>query len=589
MCGIFAYCGEQCHAGSLVLKGLKQLEYRGYDSWGVTWLPSATDELLVEKRVGKIGTSHIVDSQPAGLALGHTRWATHGGVTVANAHPHLNQTKTLALVHNGIVENYLSLKNKLQQHGYVFSSETDTEVVLHLLEKNLQQHDFLHAAQKTFQACTGLNAFVVVYVPTQEMIAFSNGSPLVFGKTKSSYLVASDAVALSEYCQQVYFLEANDFLHIRQQKTKLYSLPNLHPKKVVMKKLEFVFQDTDIGNYPSFLAKEIAEQPLIIDSITDRLVSQIKRYARHDLNQGFLVGCGTAYHAALLGSYFFAKLCNQYVAAVTGSEFYAWRDAIDELKHVTFLSQSGETIEITEHLSYVKSKKVSYGAIVNRSGSTLERLSPAKIKLGVGPEQSVLATKSYTAMVTTLFLLAHERAGTTVHASSLLHIASKAAKKIISPLFVKKHVVPLAKILAKKKHIFIIGRGAAYPLALEAALKLKESTYIHAEGFAAGELKHGAIALIESGTPCVVFVLDDEHKQAVLSSAMEVKARGALVIGIACENNQVFDYFIPVSNVGVLTVLPAIMSVQLLALHITQLLGNDPDKPRNLAKSVTVR
>lgn len=589
MCGIFAYSGELCEAGQLVLKGLKQLEYRGYDSWGVTWLPSTADELVVEKSVGKIGTSHIADSHPAGLALGHTRWATHGGVTVANAHPHLNQSKTLAIVHNGIVENYQSLKIELLRKGYIFSSETDTEVVLHLLEENLKDTDLLHAAQKTFSFITGLNAVVVVYVPTQEIIAFRNGSPLVFGKNTQSNLLASDSIALSEYCHSAYFLEDGDLLQIKNKKALLYTATNLHRKKIRMTKLEFGISEIEVGNYSSYLAKEIAEQPQIILHAADQLGSQIKKYAKTISNDLILVGCGTAYHAALLGTYYFARITHLQVAAMTGSEFYTWRGILDATQFVIFLSQSGETIEITEHLPYLQATHIPYGAIVNRVGSTLERTSTIKIMLGVGPEQSVLATKSYSAKVIALFLLAHEYVGTIAYAKKLLRLSSVAAEAVLAATYVKKHISPLAKILAKQTHIFIIGRGLTYPLALEAALKLKEATYIHAEAFAAGELKHGAIALIEKGTPCIVFTFDDELDQTIISSAMEVKSRGAFVIGIGSNHNTVFDYFIPITNVGELTILPAIIVIQILTLHIALLLGNDPDKPRNLAKSVTVR
>ncbi len=590
MCGIFAYLGNRHDAYNLVFQGLKQLEYRGYDSWGTAWSSNLRKEQFsFEKHPGRINPHLLPKNHPSSLALGHTRWATHGGATTQNAHPHLTTSRQIALVHNGIIENNQILKNELINKGYRYASQTDSETALHLLEEYLKNHDFLHACNLVFNQVTGLNAFVIANHATQEIIASSHGSPLVFCQTPEGIFIASDAVALSQHCQRAYFLRGGDLLHLTPQHFKLYSGSSLTPKLPTWKKLDFSVSDTSRQQYSSFLEKEIHEQPTIIRRYAHQSFPSIKNLASKLSSPITLLGCGTSYHAALLGTYFFSHIARHRSRAIIGSEFSSWKHEFNQTDCLILLSQSGETIDLVEHLTYLIDSHIPFASIINRVGSTLDQASPAKILLEIGPEQSVLATKSYLAQLCVLFLLANQLNGTTAQAKAILNQASQACLKVIHPDFVQSYISPVAQHLKSRQHLYILGKGLAYPLALEAALKIKESTYIHAEAFAAGEFKHGPLALITSSSPCLVFAFKDNQSATVISNAIEAKTRGATIIGVGNQSNPVFDYFIPVDDLDLLTVFPSIICLQLLTLQLTKLLGNDPDKPKNLAKSVTVK
>jgi len=590
MCGIFAYTGSRNDAPEIVFKGLKQLEYRGYDSWGIAFVPkNAKRDFIIEKHVGKISFASLKNQENSSLAVGHTRWATHGGVTILNAHPHFDSKKEIAIVHNGIVENYQDLKKILLKKGYLFTSETDTEVVAHLIEDFLKKTDFKDAVHKAFLKLLGLNAFAVIHKKTNEIIIIRRGSPLALGFTKDGYYVASDVTAMAEYTNSVYFLDDNDMVVCTPTKARRYDVKNLKEKKIMWQRLSFLAQDLSKGKFKHFMLKEISEQPKMLSVLSNQLSLQIHKYTKNLKKESLFVGCGTAYHAALAGTYLFSLIAKKRTAAVIGSEFAYSLPFVDRNLFVSFISQSGETIDIIEHALVLKKRKIPFGTIVNRLGSTLERATDKKILLSAGPEQCVLATKSFTAKLGVLFLLAHELAGTKENGYKELKDAICKIPTILSPRFKNKYLKPLAKKLVKKEHIFVIGRGISYPIALEAALKIKEVTYIHTEGFTGGDLKHGIIALIEKDTPCIVFAPHDETYESIISNAMEVKSRGGFIIGISDKPNGVFDFYVPIENVGVCSMISNIIAIQLLAYRMALLLGNDPDKPRNLAKSVTVK
>lgn len=588
MCGIFGYVGHGNDGAEKILNGLKTLEYRGYDSWGVAIERSS--KILVEKHVGKIGEAQLKDTAwPTQLGLGHTRWATHGGVTVQNAHPHLSSDGKFAVVHNGIIENFQELKDQLVARGVVFTSETDTEVFIQLLTENTRSYPPAVAFQKTFSAIQGLNAFVVLSLVDHKLYAVRKGSPLVIGKGKDGYYLASDAAALARHASQVFFIEdqqlvelSDTICHVSDLQTGQQVIPNWQPH-------HFTKEELTKGSYAHFLLKEIHQQPTVLQAILTSLDTQLTNYAKKLPNDDFFVGCGSAFHACLTASYFFPLIAKQLVRALPASEFTTTRELLTPDQFVTFVSQSGETIDVIEHLSFLKDKGVPFGALVNRLGSTLERTSTDKLLLPAGVEQAVLATKSYTAMVAVLFLLAHAKVGTLERGKKLLMETISAIQKVLVPSYEKEYLLPLATKLQSATQIFVIGRGNSYPVALEAALKLKEVTYIHTEGFAGGELKHGVIALITPDTPCIVFAPDDEESSAVLSNAQELKSRGAYIIGIGPHSKPVFDSFLPVETHGLLSAVSLAVPIQLLAYHLAVLRGNDPDKPRNLAKSVTVK
>lgn len=589
MCGIFAYSGDRLDAQDIVITGLKQLEYRGYDSWGVACIPQEKNQtLLVEKHLGKIGAAESGDRRDSKTAIGHTRWATHGGVTLANCHPHLDIEAEIAVVHNGIIENADVLRKKLQSSGYVFLSDTDTEVSVYLLKEHMKTLGLVASARAAFAQLEGLNAFVVLHRPTQQLIAYRKGSPLAVTSSADGTFIASDAAALAEYSDKVLFLEDEEVLWCQKGKITLFAPHSTQEIAVRWEPLQYSVQDMEKGEYDHFLLKEIAEQPRVLQTLASN-PSQIRNYAEELAESLVFVGCGSAYNAALLGSYFFAQHSHQRVQVFIGSEFEHWRDALSEDSFVTFVTQSGETIDLVEKAQYLKKTDKRFGVLVNRVGSTLERLSQHKLLLSAGPEQCVLATKSYMAMVAALYLLAQERVGNVAAGCKEVQAAAQAIPKLMQAGYTKKHLEPLIDMLCKQSHIHILGRGASYPLALEVALKIKEVTYIPTEGMAGGELKHGSIALIDEGAVCIVIILDEQEKQAILSNAQELKARGAFIIGVSPWADEVFDAFIPVPDCGELSVLPALVPLQLLAYRMALQLGNDPDKPRNLAKSVTVK
>ncbi len=585
MCGIFGYLGDQTNAGNLVLDGLKSLEYRGYDSWGVV-VKQQNRKLHIEKHVGKIGDATL-PLLKSSSGIGHTRWATHGGVTESNSHPHLDCNREIIIVHNGIIENYAELKQKLQsKHRYL--SETDSEVFAHLVEeKIINGMDLPQAVLDTFTQTKGLSAIIVYQPNTDKFVAIKNGSPLVFGTKDQEFFLASDSAALTPHTNKVHFLEDNELLTISRSGYQVYDL-KLNPKTISFITLEYSSTDINLGKYPHFMMKEIHEQPFILRKIVQEQESNIQKAATviQKAYGTYFLGCGTAYYAGLAGTYLFSKIAKKHVNASVGSEFTYHKDFLQDKSLVVALSQSGETIDIISSIKDAKEKKAKIMAITNVLGSTLYRMADHRLLLTAGPEKGVLATKSFTAKIAYLYLLAHVlNKSIKTGKTNILKVADE-----IERLLTKKDSIhTLAKKVKSSPHIFILGRGMSYPTALESALKIKEVSYIHAEGFAAGELKHGVIALIEKGTPVIVFNPEDETYEDTLNAAHEVKARGANIIGISSKKHEVYDTFIPISNCGDATIIPHVVVAQLLGYYLAIELGNDPDKPRNLAKSVTVK
>lgn len=607
MCGIFGYVGKQNNAREIVVEGLKRLEYRGYDSWGVAVKKpkSVADDktnlakFIVEKHVGKISDANL-NSKPAlpagrflilnsSLGIGHTRWATHGGVTVENAHPHLDCTKTIAVVHNGIVENYEEIKKRLQKAGHKFFSETDTEVIPHLIEENLKAgKGFSTSVRDAFNVLVGLNAIVVANTVSREIVSAKNGSPLVVGIGKNGIFIASDAAAILKHTKKVIFL-ADQEMAILGEGVKIIKLPNGEGIKKIPQMIDWKIEEAELGKFPHFMLKEIYDQPKVLRNIVQNSTQIIDLAKIVDRAFGtYFVGCGSASYACLAGQYLFSSIAKKHANFALGSEFGYLEDFLTPESLVIALSQSGETIDVIESVGKAREKGSKIVAIVNNLGSTLYRMSDYKILLGAGPEKAVAATKSVTAKLAILVILAFTLAKKSRQGRDLLKGAIEESEKILD----EKNLLKIKKIaekLAGKEHLYIIGRGISYPLALEATLKIKEISYIHAEGFAAGELKHGVIALIEKGTPCLVFAPNDETYNATISGAMEVKSRGGMIIGFSHKNNDVFDHFLPVGDCGVASIIPGAVVSQLLAYFMAVKKGLDPDKPRNLAKSVTVK
>ncbi len=597
MCGIFGYIGKNNNASQITLEGLKLLEYRGYDSWGIAAKPNPKSKIqnpkfIIKKHVGKIGNASLksfIINHKSSIAVGHTRWATHGGVTVKNAHPHLDCTKTLAVVHNGIVENFQELKDDLSKRGHKFISETDTEVIVHLIEDFLKKKGFASSVRDAFNSLKGLNAIVVASSKSSEIIAAKNGSPLIIGIGRDGLYIASDASGILKHTKKVIFLEDNQ-MAILGKAVKLVKLPKGDRLRPHIKTLSFGFKEANIGKYEHFMVKEIYEQPDVIKNIAQNYTDQIRNLA--DLVKmakgTFFIGAGTAFHASLAGAYIFSKIAHKHVNTSVASEFNYLEDFLTKDSLIIALSQSGETIDVVEPLNRAKKKKSKIVAITNSIGSTIYRIADYNVLLNAGVEKAVASTKAYIAKLAIILMLVLFLTEKAKEARTVLLKTAGEIERILSKKNVEK-IKQIAKILYKSKNIYIIGRGISYPSALEAALKIKEVSYIPAEGLAGGELKHGTIALIEKGTPCIVFAPKDETYESVISNAIEIKSRGGLIIGISSQNLPVFDYFVEVKDTKEATFISQIIPSQILAYYLAVEKGYDPDKPRNLAKSVTVK
>ena len=605
MCGIFGYCGNRNDAAKIVFEGLKRLEYRGYDSWGIATQvksqsfdklrmtlskskgQSGKPKIVIEKHVGKISAGKLRNLK-SNLALGHTRWATHGGVTVANAHPHLDCPGEIAVVHNGIIENYQELKKKLTSAGHRFKSETDTETVVHLVEEYAKNKPFAEAVRSAFLDVSGLNAFVFLSADGQ-MVAVKSGTPLVIGLGKGENFICSDPSALLPHTRKATFLVDNEVVELTANKVRIIDARTKKEIKPKITNLNWKLEEIDLGSFAHFMLKEIYEQPRVLRTIAanGRQIRELARVVRN-AHGTFFIGCGTASYAALSGAYLFSKVAKKHVNFSIGSEFNYLEDYLNEKSLVVAVSQSGETIDVVEPAVRAKSKRAKVVALTNVEGSSLYRLADYKVLLNAGPERAVCATKSFCAMVANLIYLTYAVVDKDKEGKEILEIASNAVEEILAPDYISK-IKKLARELKKFHDVYIIGRGISYPTALEATLKLKEVPYLHSEGFAGGELKHGVIALIEKGTPCIVFAPIDETHEAIISNATEIKARGGYIIGISPKQNEVFDFYLPVADVAEASIIVNTVPIQLLAYYLALGKGLDPDKPRNLAKSVTVK
>lgn len=585
MCGIFGVTHDP-DAPNTILSGLKRLEYRGYDSWGI--VTQGKNKLDIERHIGKISDSQT-KLKHSFTGIGHTRWATHGGVTVTNAHPHTDCTGKLAVVHNGIIDNWQELRKKIKKHK--IRSQTDSEIVAHLIEQKLKyQPDFFKAFTSIFKRTTGFNAIIAVHQDFPYLVAAKTGSPLVIGVIKGNNIIASDISSLLPLTHEVIFMEDGQIAKISPASVEVFDIKTLEKIKVKTHHIDWSTDMASKGKFKHFMLKEIIEQSQTIAALLKTKSYEVEHLATliKKADGVFLVACGTASYAALAGQYFFSRLARRQLTPAIGSEFYYHSDFLNKKSLCIALSQSGETIDTLQSVEHAKERGAKIVSLVNVPGSSLSRLSDQTILLDAGPEKAVASTKAFIAKLTLLLMTAYEVAGKPDQAIKDLKQAIISIKKLFTPAYTKK-LKWLAKVITKQESIFVLGRGQSYPAALEIALKIKEVSYIHAEGLPAGELKHGPIALIQRGTPCIILDPQDETSADVLSSAMEVKARGAYVIGISPKNDPTFDVWLPVKKDGEATVFPMIIVGQLLAYYLTLARSFDPDMPRNLAKSVTVK
>ncbi|MDQ5822812.1 MAG: glutamine--fructose-6-phosphate transaminase (isomerizing) [Chloroflexota bacterium] len=598
MCGIFGYTGERTDAANLVFSGLKTLEYRGYDSWGIA--VGTSDGVRTVRDVGKLIAAP--DDMPhSGLALGHTRWATTGAVTEANAHPHRDCTGRFALVHNGIVENYAVLREGLKARGHKFRSETDSEVVAHMLEEEYEalgplpldvESRLAEALRRVSFKLDGLNALAALDVCTGELAAVKNGSPLVVGLGDGATYLASDQAALLAHTDRLVFVRDGQAVSLWPDHASLIDSLTGTPLPLEVEQVRWRPEQAQLNGYNHFLEKEIWEQPALLREIANSGVEQATALASFlaESRNIYFVGCGTAYHAALIGSYLLSTQARRLVTTAYPHEFGKYAPLVKGYDAVLAFSQSGETIDVLDAVREARARGAAIGAMTNVPGSTLTREASFRLMLGAGPERSVLSTKTFTAKVAYMMLAAGIIAGESEAAKATLIEAASDIEALREGTDGRLDAARnVAHYVAPHDHMFLLGRGMGHAMALEAALKIKEVSYIHAEGFAAGELKHGVIALVEPGTPVLVLSPDGADEAHMLTAAGEVKARGAQVIGIGPRNHPAFDFHIPVTARGQAFYLAATAITQRLAYELALLRGTDPDKPRNLAKSVTVR
>ncbi len=613
MCGIVAYMGSK-QAYPILINGLRRLEYRGYDSAGVALLDG--DDLHIHKCQGKVSDleRHVVGKNlQGGLGIGHTRWATHGPPNDVNAHPHQGTSGDLAMIHNGIIENYAAIKEELIHRGHVFKSETDTEVLVHLID-DIQRTDGLDLAQAVRLALDSVvGAYAIVVIDRKDpdvMVAARKSSPLVIGIGEDGdHFIASDATPIVEHTKNVVYLEDGEIAVIHRDKPlKIRNIKN-QDKTPFIQELEMHLEALEKGGYDHFMLKEIHEQPRSIrDSMRGRIdlvkgkvvLGGIKDYEQKFINAKriLIVGCGTSWHAGLVGEYLFEELARIPVEVEYASEFRYRNPIVGEHDIVIAISQSGETADTLAAIELARSRGATIIGICNVVGSSIARVTHAGSYTHAGPEIGVASTKAFTAQVTVLTLMAlmigHKRG--TISGSNfyrLLNELDSIPDKVQKVLGVEAQIKYIADIYKDATNALYLGRGFSFPVALEGALKLKEISYIHAEGYPAAEMKHGPIALIDEAMPVFVIATKGASYEKVVSNIQEVKARKGKIIAIITEGDSVVrslaDHAIEIPDTpDVLVPLLSVIPLQLISYHIAVMRGCNVDQPRNLAKSVTV-
>lgn len=591
MCGIFGYVGTRKNATELTVEGLKSLEYRGYDSWGVAWKQNGV--LDVKKETGKIsGVDGKAFSDNCSLAIGHTRWATHGGVTIENAHPHLNESKTIAVVHNGIFENFEELKKELLGKGHVFTSQTDTEVAPHLIEEYLKETgDFAHAVRLACKRFKGRYAILAVNTESDTLVAARTGSPLIVGVSKGDgYFIASDTPAFLEHTRVVQYIDDGEMVVTNGKDIIFSDIITGEERSKREIEINWTADSRDKGDYAHFMLKEIMDQKESIARAVNQNDSEIETVAKaiREAQGTFLVACGTAAKACMAGEYFFSVVAEHHVNVAPASEFKLYHHFLKKESLMIVVSQSGETADVLEAMQVAKNKGAKVLAIVNVEGSSIERASDYTLHLNAGPERAVASTKALTGQLAVLLLVAYALAGKLQEGKKLLLETCAMINDMLNPRYVER-LAALSERIKHQEDLYIIGKSWNYPMALESAIKIQEVSYIHAEGFAGGELKHGPIALIDQGTPCITLAGKDEVYPDIISNTQQLKARGAFTIGVSPEKNDAFDEWIKVPDAGNAQAIVNIIPIQVLAYELAVQRGKDPDMPRNLAKSVTVK
>ncbi len=601
MCGIIGYIGDR-KACDVIVDGLKRLEYRGYDSVGV--VTDNDGKLYIKKGAGKISELEVklnLSELPGNRGIGHTRWATHGVPDDTNAHPHTDCTGKIAVVHNGIIENYLELKEELIKKGHRFKSDTDTEVIAHLIEEELKtERDFEKALRNALNKLKGSFALGIIYSEDKEHLYFvRHESPLILGIGNGEMFAASDIPAFLPYTNKAVFIDDGEYVILSKEDYKVKDFRTGAIKEKEVHVIKWSLEMAEKQGYPHFMLKEIYEQPRAVkDAIygnaefIDEVAKEISGY-----DKIFIVAMGTSYHAGIVGKYLFQRLAKKVPIVEEASEFrYEAEEVIDKNTLVIAITQSGETADTLAAIRLAKKRGAKTLSIVNVVGSMATRISDLVLYTHAGPEIGVAATKTYTTQLTVLTMLAialarHLRTTDEKYLNTLEEELYKLPELLNEALKHADGLKALAKKLKEKRDFFYIGRGISVATALEGALKLKEISYIHAEGLSAGELKHGPLALIEEGVPVVAIAPSGKTFDKIVSNVEEAKARKGFIISLGDNEElmKISDVFLRMPEVDeLLSPIIYVVPLQIFAYHLAVIRGNDPDKPRNLAKSVTV-
>ncbi|SDR91055.1 glutamine--fructose-6-phosphate transaminase [Mucilaginibacter mallensis] len=610
MCGIVGYIGYR-DAYPIIIKGLHRLEYRGYDSAGIALLDT---DLKVYKKAGKVSDleNFVKDIPMAGsMGMGHTRWATHGAPSDRNSHPHSSGDRKLTIIHNGIIENYGIIKETLLAKGHVFKSDTDTEVLIHLVEDIIQETglDLREAVRAALNKVIGAYAIVIMSADEPDLlIAARKGSPMVIGVGKGEYFIASDATPIVEYTKNVIYLNDNEIAFVHRDSLLVKNIDNTVQTPYIQE-LDLKLEMLEKGGYDHFMLKEIYEQPRSIrDCMRGRIYPEqgkvqlggIKEYTEKlkNVDRIIIVACGTSWHAGLVGEYLIEEYARVPVEVEYASEFRYRNPIITEKDLVIAISQSGETADTMAAIELAKEKGATIFGVCNVVGASIPRTTHAGVYTHAGPEIGVASTKAFTAQVTVLTLMAFyiaQQRGTITRSKLVEYLTelNQIPELVERTLKVNDKVKEIAERFKDSNNCIFLGRGSSFPVALEGALKLKEISYIHAEGYPAAEMKHGPIALIDDAMPVVFIATKNSSYEKVVSNIQEVKARGGHVIAIVSEGDvdvkEMAEYTIEIPQTSEAFVpLLATIPLQLLAYHIAVMRGCNVDQPRNLAKSVTV-
>jgi glutamine---fructose-6-phosphate transaminase (isomerizing) len=588
MCSIIGYNGQLIVAPFLV-DSLKRMEYRGYDSVGIATINNG--KILLKKGVGKVvDVNKTLDlrSMPGHTGIGHTRWATHGGVTEKNAHPHYGCTDSIAIVHNGIIENHKELMEELIDLGHIFKSDTDSEVIAHLLESYYaEQKNIKNSMIETCKRLKGAYAFVAAF-EDGTICGSRYNEPLIIGSVDTGYFISSDILGFIEYTDKAIFLDNRDIVILDSKTCQIYD-PDGNTVNRALTQVAWELAAIDKGKYAHHTLKEIHEQPMVVEKVGIQNLDKIEEFCNILRNSKtvFLTGSGTSYHCALIAKHILSNFAKIHAETMMSSEFQYTLDGVDNSSVLLALSQSGETADVLQAVKAAKHMGAKILSIVNVPTSSLARVSDSFLTIECGPEIGVAATKSFTAQLSLIYMIVDR----------LCHgcLGFKANKPFLvgalhEVLNTEIEIYGIAEKLRDARDIYVLGRSIHYPIALEGALKIKELSYIHAEGIAAGELKHGPLALIDRNSYVIIINPNDTTSDNNIASAHEIKARGATIIGISNTPNEAYDIFIKIPSIKCTAIYPIIeiLPFQILAYYLSLVKNIDPDYPRNLAKSVTV-